>query len=175
MAVTRTRTLTLPQAAEMILLVNVDEEQRKLYLLFGDAQYLCVPVARIEQSGQPVRFDLRRVELVDPYELRLGTVEGISEEIPSDHLRYLADPQFAQLQQEQDRASQRAFGCHLRALRKKSGLSQVELAERAGSSRQVISHLEQGEQRATLELLRGIAKALGLPLADLLPEDSSTG
>lgn len=168
-----TKTLTLPEAAEMIMLVNVDEENRKLYLLFGDAQYLCVPVERIERAGRPVTFDLRHVELVDPYLLCLGTKEGTSEELPSDYLRYLADPAFARVQQEQDEASRLAFGRHLRSLRKRAKLSQKELAKRAGVSRLMISRLEQGEKHASIDLLRSLAKALGLPLVALLPGEVS--
>ncbi len=155
------------------MLVNVDGENRKLYLLFGDAQYLCVPVERIERAGPPVTFDLSRVELIDPYLLRLGTREGTSEELPSDYLRYLADPAFARAQQEQDEASRRAFGRQLRALRKRANLSQKELAKQAGVNRLMISRLEQGEKHAPIDLLRSLAKALGLPLVGLLPGEIS--
>jgi DNA-binding XRE family transcriptional regulator len=167
------KTLTLPEAAEMILQVHVDEGERKLYVLFGDARYLCIPAERIEQSGADPRMalDLSRVELLDPYRLRIGTEKGGSEELPADYLRYLADPEFARMQEERAEISQRAWGKRLRELRRRRKLSRKELAERAGIDESTLARLERGERPASLDLLRRLAQALDLPPVELLPEE----
>lgn len=62
-----------------------------------------------------------------------------------------------------------AVGEKVRDFRKESGLSQLDLADRAACSRITISNLERGRQRISLELLFEIAIALEVELADLMP------
>jgi transcriptional regulator with XRE-family HTH domain len=60
------------------------------------------------------------------------------------------------------------FGARLKQLRELAGLSQNELAKRAGISRPIISQLEADQQRTTsVETARRLARALGISL-DLL-------
>ena len=60
-----------------------------------------------------------------------------------------------------------SFGEILRRLRSAAGLSQEELAERAGLSRNGISNLERGRHPAPrLETVRLLADALALPELD---------
>jgi transcriptional regulator with XRE-family HTH domain len=61
-----------------------------------------------------------------------------------------------------------SFGAHLRVLRKQRGLSQQALADEADLSWPTVQRVEAGNQSATLEVLAALAKALGLPLSDLL-------
>ena len=57
-----------------------------------------------------------------------------------------------------------SFGARLRRLREAAGLSQEELAERAGLSRKAISVLERGERKRPYpHTVRSLADALGLP------------
>jgi transcriptional regulator with XRE-family HTH domain len=56
----------------------------------------------------------------------------------------------------------------LQALRNKRGLSQRELAERSGVSREYIARLETARQDPTLSTLEKLAKALGVKVARLL-------
>ena len=74
-------------------------------------------------------------------------------------------------QQTRDR-----IGLRILTLRKLAGLSQEELAGRAGLQRTHISRIEQGKYAVTLETVQAIAEALGMTvdiidpkLADLAP------
>ena len=60
----------------------------------------------------------------------------------------------------------------LRALREAAGLTQAELATRAGTRRATVSDLETGKSgRITLELLDRLAKVLGVRPGDLFGRD----
>ena len=51
--------------------------------------------------------------------------------------------------------------------RTKAGLSQQELADRLGVSRQTINAIEKGDYNPTIKLCVGICRVLGLTLNDL--------
>lgn len=65
------------------------------------------------------------------------------------------------------------FGRTLRLVRKKVGLSQQELADRVALSRPSIVNIELGRQGISLEQLYGLAGALGVSAADLLPNTAA--
>ncbi|WP_324680907.1 helix-turn-helix transcriptional regulator [Hymenobacter sp. GOD-10R] len=65
-------------------------------------------------------------------------------------------------------ATIRAFGEHLRTLRQQRGLSQQALADEADLSRPTIQRVETGHLCASLDVLASIARALQLPLKDLM-------
>ena len=58
----------------------------------------------------------------------------------------------------------------LRNVRKRAGFTQAELAKEVGVNRATISKYESGQIKPTLEQLEGIAKALGVPLWELVPD-----
>jgi transcriptional regulator with XRE-family HTH domain len=60
-----------------------------------------------------------------------------------------------------------AFGENLRKLRKEKGLSQQELAKKAGVSQQVIGHYEKGIRAPKLEQAILVAKALGMSVEEI--------
>ena len=60
----------------------------------------------------------------------------------------------------------------MKQARAEAGLSQQELAERLGVSRQTINAIEKGDYNPTIRLCVGIAKALGLTLNDLFWEET---
>lgn len=60
------------------------------------------------------------------------------------------------------------FGEWLRTIRKKSGLSQEDLAEKAGFSRSYYTEIETGKRNISLLNLHRLAEALGVTPADLL-------
>jgi transcriptional regulator with XRE-family HTH domain len=68
-------------------------------------------------------------------------------------------------------ARRRRIGAHIRTAREAAGLSQERLAELAGADRKTIHRLEYATTDPPLSLLLRIARALGVPLADLLRED----
>ena len=68
-----------------------------------------------------------------------------------------------------DILSPKRIGTMLKRVRKEKGLSQLELAKRSRVAQGYISELEAGrEKNPGIETLRKLAKALGVPLAELL-------
>ncbi len=57
------------------------------------------------------------------------------------------------------------FSSILMDLRLESGLSQQQLADRAGISRQMVNYLIEGKQGPSLKTAQKLAKALGVSLA----------
>ena len=57
--------------------------------------------------------------------------------------------------------------------RGQAGLSQQELADRLGVSRQTINAIEKGDYNPTIRLCVGICRVLGLTLNDLFWEEES--
>ena len=64
-----------------------------------------------------------------------------------------------------------AFGRHLRAMRMREGLSQEEVAHRAGIHVTYLSGVERGRRNPSLKTLYQIALALGVHVRDLLPPE----
>ena len=63
---------------------------------------------------------------------------------------------------EQKQATRDRIGQRIAALRKLAGLSQEQLAERAGLQRTHVSRIEAGKYAVTLETIQAIAQALGM-------------
>jgi transcriptional regulator with XRE-family HTH domain len=66
------------------------------------------------------------------------------------------------------------FGPKLKQLRQESGMTQVELAAKAGLSQGVITNYERGFRTPTLENALLIAKALGLPVEEFAEPTKKT-
>lgn len=62
------------------------------------------------------------------------------------------------------------FGNKVRELRTALGLSQEELASRAGVHRTYIGMIERAEKNITLENIERVAKALNLKLSDFFSD-----
>ena len=65
----------------------------------------------------------------------------------------------------------RVVALNLRRLREKAGLSQEELAARAGLARTYISGIENGRRNPTIIVLHDIAMQLGVDPRELLNPD----
>jgi transcriptional regulator with XRE-family HTH domain len=66
------------------------------------------------------------------------------------------------------------LGNQLREARSRLGLSQRQLAERAGLSPGMLCLIERGEANPSVQSLLGLAEALGLPLASFFDEPSDS-
>jgi transcriptional regulator with XRE-family HTH domain len=64
-----------------------------------------------------------------------------------------------------------AFGSHLRSLRKRSGLSQEETADKAGLHVTYLSGVERGLRNPSIRSVRRLAQALGVPARELFDFD----
>ncbi|WP_317898922.1 helix-turn-helix domain-containing protein [Aurantibacillus circumpalustris] len=65
----------------------------------------------------------------------------------------------------------KALGNHIAVLRKKRGLTQVQLAKKLGTEHPQIGRLERGETNATIIILRKIAKELNINVSELVSID----
>ena len=75
---------------------------------------------------------------------------------------------------EQGDALQRLFCLNIRQFRANLGLSQEELAEKAGISLHFLGAVERGEKWPSPQTIAGIASGLGLDPCDLFrPEDAA--
>ena len=61
----------------------------------------------------------------------------------------------------------------MKEARAKAGLSQQDLAEKLGVSRQTINAIEKGDYNPTIRLCIGICRVLGLTLNDLFWEEET--
>ena|SRR5687767_287675 len=64
------------------------------------------------------------------------------------------------------------LGRNLRAARLRAGLTQVEVAERAGLSTPFISFLESASKKGSVDSYDRLARAVGVPVADLFREEA---
>lgn len=60
------------------------------------------------------------------------------------------------------------FGANLRAARRKAGLGQAEVAYRLGVSKVTLHYWESGKQRPLLHRVEALARAVRVPLEELL-------
>jgi len=60
------------------------------------------------------------------------------------------------------------FGVRLRQLRRRKGLTQVQLAERLGLDRSYLADIERGKRNVSISNLDVIPKGLGLTLSRML-------
>lgn len=68
------------------------------------------------------------------------------------------------------------FATNLRLLRRQAGLSQEELAHRAGLHRTYVGSIERGERNVSLKNIERLARALNVdPTVLLSPMDSDDG
>ena len=78
--------------------------------------------------------------------------------------------------EEQKQQTRERIGKRISILRKMAGLTQEQLAEKAGLQRTHVGRIEAGKYAVTLEVVQAIAEALGMTvdiidpkLADLAP------
>jgi transcriptional regulator with XRE-family HTH domain len=67
-----------------------------------------------------------------------------------------------------DRAVLTVFGTRVRELRQRAGLSQEELAFRAGLHPTYVSSVERGQRNVSLLNISALADGLAVPLSELL-------
>lgn len=70
-----------------------------------------------------------------------------------------------------DTEGQVYFGRRVRELREAAGLTQEQLAQMVGMAQTRLPAIEQGQRDMHLSTMRRFARALGVPLRELLPPD----
>lgn len=59
----------------------------------------------------------------------------------------------------------------LRQLRSAKGFSQTKLSKKSGVSQSFIHDLETGQKQPTIKTIHKLARALGIPVSELIEED----
>jgi transcriptional regulator with XRE-family HTH domain len=67
------------------------------------------------------------------------------------------------------------FGKKLRQIREKVGVSQEKLAELADLHRTYVSSVERGRRNISLLNIERLARALGVPMRELMPDSRESG
>lgn len=65
--------------------------------------------------------------------------------------------------------SQVELGKKIRKARHKKGLTQAQVADKAGIHVNYFARIERGEENPSFEVIENIAKALGVKSSDILP------
>jgi len=81
-----------------------------------------------------------------------------------------AQEALAPVQETADGEFLAALGRHVREARERRGMARKILSQNAGVSERYLAQLEAGEGNASVLLLRNVARALGLPLAELIEQ-----
>lgn len=71
--------------------------------------------------------------------------------------------------------SRREIGLRIQAVRKRSGLTQEQLAAAIGKAPESISNIERGTQSPTVDTLIDLAAALQMPVLDLIVQKTDHG
>src|SRR5215510_13119429 len=86
----------------------------------------------------------------------------------------MAGPKIQQnqhLEADGDDAFAAALGALLRSARAKRGITRRALAEQSGASERYLAQIESGQGNPSVAILKGIADALDVPVAELLPRN----
>ena len=105
------------------------------------------------------------------YYFTVHFASGTTFEVPWDRVLYECDPDYAYFKPnrvEQDKSDLLFEAQQIRRLRKQAGLTQADLAQKAGMARPNLTRLEAGRCRPALETLERIARALGQPVSRLV-------
>jgi DNA-binding XRE family transcriptional regulator len=114
--------------------------------------------------------DLSSIELPNPYEMIVGTVEGKVIEIPWDFARHYCDQSYRPTVESIAARGRQALGERVEQLRESVGLTQDALAAASGIGRTTLVEIEEGQQAPNFRSLEAIAKALGKHPRDLLAD-----
>lgn len=96
--------------------------------------------------------------------------------VNKDDRRYIFDGEEPLLPKKtaytpEERDQLHRIGKHLRSLRLKQGLTQEQMAERAGLNRNYLGDTERGERNIAVLNLLQLARGCGLSLRELFPDD----
>ena len=140
-------------------------------LTFADGRTGTIPFKDLPDIGDASR--IVSVEIPNPYEIIIHLADGQATEIPWDFARHYCDPAYEPRVRAVGGRSRASIGSRIRELRKSSGLTQDQLASKAGIGRVTLVLIEKGEQSPRYETLVALSKGLGRPLGEVLVPDTS--
>jgi DNA-binding XRE family transcriptional regulator len=148
------------------MMTSAESQEKGIRLTFADGRSGLIPFKDLPEIKS--RSNLQSIEIPNPYELLLRNLKGDEIEIPWDFARHYCDASYEpRVRAVSDRGKQ-SIGTRIRGLRESSGLTQEQLATKAGIGRVTLVRIETGEQSPRYETLQSLARALDRPLAELL-------
>jgi DNA-binding XRE family transcriptional regulator len=164
------------RATESLLAPEVGRKIRDARYLVGEDRFIVT-----FDSGKEYSFPRTALEVDDGSEViniqvdrrrfffRVTQASGNRYEIPWDRVLHEAEPSYRYFRGRRGRTrTTHKVGATIRKLREAKGMTQEELADAVGMMRNNISRIEAAKHRPTLETLERIAKALKVPVADLI-------
>ncbi len=151
------------------MMIGVEAAHDGLRVSFADGLVSFAPWENVVGIGS--QADVVSVEMNTPYEAIIGTRAGDAVEIPWDFARHFGDAEYRDRMAEETLRGQRKFAARLRALRRKSDLSQQRLADLSGVGRVTIARIEAAAQSPKLETIQRLATAMGYPVQALMMDD----
>ncbi len=158
-----------------VLVKNADRMMTKaipsekvLEVIFADGRSGIIPFSEIAEMKDI--YDLAELDLPNPYEIIIQTKWGKTVEIPWDFARHYCDAAFHAREEAAAVAGREAMGARIRRLREARGMTQEKLSDSADIGRVTLVRIEKGEQSPRLETLMALARALDVPLEELLVE-----
>ena len=155
-----------------VLVANADRmmtaaspQQNGIELTFADGASGLIPFADIAEIGDASNLD--SIELPNPYVIVLKNPAGEDAEIPWDFARHYCDASYRSRVEAVGADSRQSIGGRIRSLRAEAGMTQQQLASRAGIGRVTLVRIEKGEQSPRYETLVALAKAMGGSFGEL--------
>ena len=148
------------------MMISVDLQKNGIEVAFADGNRGLVPFVEIPEVSEGA--SLASVELPNPYEVLLHTKAGDTAELPWDFVRHYCDDTYRVKVEAVALVGRQAIGTRIRQLREAAQLTQEALAREAGIGRVTLVRIEKGEQSPRYETLVAIARALCLPLRQLV-------
>ncbi|MCH8987228.1 MAG: helix-turn-helix transcriptional regulator [Chloroflexi bacterium] len=148
------------------MMTSVELLQEGIEIAFADGLRGLVPFEEIREAEADDK--LAKVELPNPYELVLHTKSGKTVELPWDFVRHYCDSSYRPRVEAVALLGRQTIGARIRQLRESTGLTQQALAQAAGIGRVTLVRIENGEQSPRYETLESLARALGLPIRELV-------
>jgi DNA-binding XRE family transcriptional regulator len=148
------------------MMTSANPMKEGIEFVFADGRRGLVPFGDIPEVKDYA--NLAAIELPNPYEAVLHSKIGETVELPWDFARHYCDASYRPRIEAIALAGRQAIGARIRQLREASSLTQEALARSARVGRITLVRIEKGEQSPKYETLASLAKALGLPVQELL-------
>jgi len=150
-------------ADRFVVQARLDDEGLRVW--FADGVSGVVPSGTVRAHH---RVAPAGVAVPDPHRVVVRFGARVTEEFPWDFLRGFCHAGYEQSARAAADVGRANLGGRVRERREKRGLSQTALAQAAGVGRVTLARVEAGSQAASLATLEALARALDLPIADLL-------
>jgi len=155
---------------DVVIDVRYVDAERNLWIEFADGlrRTLSWSALALDEVNPPLRPETVRIDRDDPESVEFLDTRGGVFDIAAASLRAMVDPEAARRVFAVAEAAALTLGERLRARRQALGVTQVQLATRAGLSQEMVSNLERGRHQPRFTTLEKYARGLGIPVAGIL-------